>query len=129
MQWCELCDANCENCFIMFSILYRYWPELKKGKNQNICTIIIIHILNVYFPCLYGLNRFLNSYFPFDHFDFVPDHNHYPWLGIKSLEVYPLLFTPQQLYHLISSPYYHHYISLHGQTTSICLFSCCSILK
>ena len=26
--------------------------------------VIIIHILNVYFPCLHGSDRFLNSYLP-----------------------------------------------------------------
>ena len=97
-------------CIVQQEQLELYFPHLGT------------HILNVYFPCLHGLDRFFNGLIAFLHsFDFMPDHdqsseilNYYPQLGTKCFEVYPFFITPQQLYLCISSTHYHQCVSLHG---------------
>ena len=44
---------------LFFSFKMNFWLHHK----VNI-IIIIIHILNIYFPCLHGLDKFLNGYLP-----------------------------------------------------------------
>ena len=84
--------------------------------------------LNVHLPCLRGLHGFFNGYLLLSlilcqiTINLQRCLNHYPRLGTKSSKAYPFSVAPQQLYLCISSPCYHHCISLHGQTITICLF-------
>ena len=51
-------NHNNTNCAIA-------WSLQKNFKTTQMVIIIIIHILSVYFPCLHGLDKFLNGNLPF----------------------------------------------------------------